>query len=152
MEGEYRKFLALHVAYPHAEIVPCKVVDDMWHQHILDTAGYRDDCDAIFGRFLDHFPYFGIRGDEDAQALHDAHADTARALPGAGGPVPPRSNAVVCWAQQDVVCGAARASVLMVGTAAYSSPGLPRDPQDHQGDRETDERVGDIESQRDGAC
>lgn len=76
MEGEYRKFLALQLLYSEADIVPCKVVDEMWHRHILDTAAYREDCDAIFGRFLDHFPYFGMRGEADAQALHDAYADT----------------------------------------------------------------------------
>jgi hypothetical protein len=76
MEAEYRKFLAMHVAYPDAEIVPCKLVDEIWHQHILDTIAYRDDCDAIFGSFLDHFPYFGMRGDDDAQALADAYCDT----------------------------------------------------------------------------
>ena len=54
--AEYRKFLALHLAYPDADIVPCKLVDDIWHQHILDTCAYREDCDVIFGRFLDHFP------------------------------------------------------------------------------------------------
>ena len=76
MEREYRRFLALHLAFPEADIVPCKLVDEMWHRHILDTIAYRHDCDALFGRFLDHFPYFGMRGDEDAQALNDAYADT----------------------------------------------------------------------------
>jgi hypothetical protein len=76
MEGEYRKFLALHLLYPDADIVPCKIVDDMWHRHILDTAAYRGDCDVIFGQFLDHFPYFGMRGEQDAQDLEDAYCDT----------------------------------------------------------------------------
>jgi len=76
MEDEYKKFLALHLAHPDADIVPCAIVDEMWHQHILDTAAYREDCDALFGGFLDHFPYFGLRGEDDAQALHDAYADT----------------------------------------------------------------------------
>lgn len=76
MEQEYRKFLVLQLLYPDADIVPCKIVDEMWHRHILDTAAYRQDCQAIFGRFLDHFPYFGMRGEDDAQALHDAYADT----------------------------------------------------------------------------
>lgn len=75
-EGEYRKFLALHLMHPEADIVPCHLVDDIWHQHILDTIAYREDCDSIFGRFLDHFPYFGMRGEEDAQALYDAYDDT----------------------------------------------------------------------------
>lgn len=76
MEREYRKFLALQLIDPGAVIVPCKIVDEMWHRHILDTAAYRRDCEAIFGRFLDHFPYFGMRGEGDAQALNDAYADT----------------------------------------------------------------------------
>lgn len=75
-EQEYRKFLALHLRFPDADIVPCHLVDDIWHQHILDTIAYRSDCDAIFGRFLDHFPYFGMRGDDDARALYDAYDDT----------------------------------------------------------------------------
>ena len=76
MEQEYRRFLALHLAFPESDIVPCKLVDEFWHRHILDTAAYREDCDRIFGRFLDHFPYFGMRGDKDAEALHSAYADT----------------------------------------------------------------------------
>jgi len=76
MEIEYRKFLALQLTCPEADIVPCKIVDEMWHRHILDTAAYRRDCEAIFGRFLDHFPYFGMRDEQDAQALNDAYVDT----------------------------------------------------------------------------
>jgi hypothetical protein len=76
MEQEYRRFLALRLAYPDMDVVPCKIVDEMWHRHILDTAAYREDCQAIFGRFLDHFPYFGLRGPDDAQALLDAYAET----------------------------------------------------------------------------
>jgi hypothetical protein len=78
MEAEYRKFLALKLTYPDGDIVPCGLVDEMWHQHILDTIAYRDDCDAIFGCFLDHFPYFGLRGEADTQALHNAYDDTLR--------------------------------------------------------------------------
>jgi hypothetical protein len=76
MEGEYLKFLALHLLHPDVDIVPCELVDDMWHRHILDTAAYRVDCDAIFGQFLDHFPYFGMRGEQDARDLEDAYAST----------------------------------------------------------------------------
>lgn len=88
MEQEYRRFLALHLMHPDQDIVPCKVVDEMWHRHILDTAAYRADCDAIFGAFLDHFPYFGLRGPEDAQALTDAYVDTLELYRGAFGEPP----------------------------------------------------------------
>ena len=89
MELEYRKFLALRLAHPHAEIVPCGIVDEMWHQHILDTIAYRHDCDRIFGRFVDHFPYFGMRGDDDARALDDAYSETLSLYKSAFGTPPP---------------------------------------------------------------
>jgi hypothetical protein len=76
MEAEYRKFLALKLVYPDADVVPCGIVDEMWHAHILDTIAYRADCEVMFGRFLDHFPYFGLRGEADAHALADAYEDT----------------------------------------------------------------------------
>jgi hypothetical protein len=76
MEGEYRKFLAMQLMHPGAVIVPCKIVDEMWHRHILDTAAYRDDCARIFGRFLDHYPYFGMRNEAEAQELFDSYEST----------------------------------------------------------------------------
>lgn len=76
MEVEYRRFLALHLAFPSDDIVPCKMVDEIWHQHILDTWAYHEDCERIFGSYLHHFPYFGMRDDDDARALNDAYAET----------------------------------------------------------------------------
>jgi hypothetical protein len=75
-EGEYRRFLALQLMYPGEDIVPCGLVDDMWHAHILDTRAYVVDCEAIFGAFLHHFPYFGLRGPEDAADLEQAYDST----------------------------------------------------------------------------
>jgi len=76
MESEYRRFLALRMAHPEAEIVPCKLVDEVWHRHILDTRAYSADCDRIFGTFMHHFPYFGLRGEADALALERAYDET----------------------------------------------------------------------------
>lgn len=72
-EREYRRFLALHLMYPGADVVPCHLVDEVWHAHILDTQAYARDCDAIFGSFLHHFPYFGLRGADDAANLMAAY-------------------------------------------------------------------------------
>ena len=33
--------------------------DELWHLHILDTRKYEADCEAIFGRFLNHTPLYG---------------------------------------------------------------------------------------------
>lgn len=78
VESEYRKFLTLCAEMPGEQIVPSKEVDEMWHTHILDTSKYADDCETIFGFFLHHFPYLGLRGEEDAKALVAASKRTKR--------------------------------------------------------------------------
>lgn len=76
IEEEYKRFLALKRAYPGKEIVPDRLVDTFWHQHILDTARYAADCDSIFGEFLHHYPYFGMNGKEDYDNLCAAFEET----------------------------------------------------------------------------
>lgn len=62
---EYRRYLALARAYPELTLVPSHAVDKVWHAHILDTRRYGEDCQRIFGYFLHHFPYLGMRGAAD---------------------------------------------------------------------------------------
>ena len=69
MEFEYRRFLSLMKLFPDEQVAPLFDVDIFWHYHILDTMKYADDCQQIFGYFLHHFPYTGLRGDDDV-ALH----------------------------------------------------------------------------------
>ena len=73
---EYRKYLTLCIEHPNKSIVPPKMVDSFWHLHILDTQKYAQDCQIIFGYFLHHFPYFGMRGEEDASNLRSAWDET----------------------------------------------------------------------------
>ena len=68
MEKQYKRFLLLTVTSGHA-IIPTKEIDAFWHQHILDTQKYADDCERCFGFFLHHFPYIGLRGEDDRQNL-----------------------------------------------------------------------------------
>lgn len=75
---EYRRFLALIAKFPEDVITPDTNVDRFWHGHILDTMKYAEDCQRIFGYFLHHFPYFGMRDEEDAANLADASANTRR--------------------------------------------------------------------------
>ncbi|WP_301668279.1 glycine-rich domain-containing protein [Neisseria basseii] len=75
---EYRKYLTLCLEYPDEAIVPSGMVDDFWHLHILDTQKYAEDCQNIFGYFLHHFPYFGMRGQEDADNLREAWQDSCQ--------------------------------------------------------------------------
>jgi hypothetical protein len=73
---QYRRFLFLNHLYPNHQIVPSREIDRVWHTHILDTAKYREDCEHLFGQFVDHWPYFGMQDEADRQALDQAFAQT----------------------------------------------------------------------------
>jgi hypothetical protein len=79
MEVAYKRFLTLMVKYPDDLIAPTMDVDTFWHGHILDTMKYAEDCERVFGYFLHHFPYLGMRGEEDA-ALQATAAARLHAL------------------------------------------------------------------------
>ena len=68
VELEYRRFLfALTRKRPEVTISPpTPDVDEFWHQHILDTRKYRDDCEKIFGHYMDHTP--GLSAEEQSKA------------------------------------------------------------------------------------
>lgn len=76
IEDLYRRYLALNIRYPDRKICPTGPIDEFWHAHILDSQAYAADCEKLFGRFLHHFPYFGMRGPEDRAALESAFADS----------------------------------------------------------------------------
>ncbi len=73
---EYRRFLTMKRLEPQAELVPSKLMDEMWHAHILDTRRYIRDCQLLFGQYLHHFPYLGIGGQEAVEALDRRFEDT----------------------------------------------------------------------------
>lgn len=77
LERQYRQFLMLVHLYSDKSIVPTKDIDKIWHAHILDTQKYREDCQQIFGKFIDHFPYLGLRGPEDVELLNKSFNETA---------------------------------------------------------------------------
>lgn len=87
-EREYRRFLALKRLYPGASLVPSAQVDRIWHAHILDTRAYREDCEKVFGRFIDHYPYFGIYGEEDHADLQRTFEETVGLYEKHFGPYP----------------------------------------------------------------
>ena len=77
-EIEYKRFLHLNHKFPDNTIVPQTVMDLMWHQHILDTRAYHKDCFSVFGEYFHHFPYFGIRSEEDKKDLETAFNETQK--------------------------------------------------------------------------
>jgi hypothetical protein len=74
-EIEYKRYLNLCLTYGKG-IVPNKIMDTFWHYHILDTLAYHKDCQDIFGYYLHHFPYFGMRSEKDAVDLKNAFEKT----------------------------------------------------------------------------
>lgn len=72
VEKEYRRFLYLMKTYPDEATAPLEDVDTFWHYHILDTMKYARDCEQVFGYFLHHYPYVGLRGEDDEQFRIDS--------------------------------------------------------------------------------
>jgi hypothetical protein len=79
VEFEYRRFLYLMKKFPNDGAAPRSDVDIFWHYHILDTIKYAQDCQAVFGYFLHHFPYLGLRGEDDMVA-HERVGERMREL------------------------------------------------------------------------
>lgn len=76
LASEYRKMLYMMTSQSRVPVVPNKDLDEFWHTHILDTRKYAEDCAQTFGRFVHHFPYLGMRGEEDAQLLQTSFGAT----------------------------------------------------------------------------
>ena len=49
-------FLACQRSRKQFVAMPSKVVDSMWHEFILHTSAYREWCELVVGRFIDHVP------------------------------------------------------------------------------------------------
>ena len=52
---EYKKFVYLGVSTP-IKVTPSKVIDIVWHEHLLFTRPYREFCDHVLGQAFDHNP------------------------------------------------------------------------------------------------
>lgn len=74
--ARYMAFLGLIYLYPDRPFVPTQEIDAVWHNHILDTTKYHQDCELLFGRYVHHFPYFSLRGEADEQTWERAFAET----------------------------------------------------------------------------
>ena len=78
----YKHYLFLKKKYAQSDQIlpPSEEIDEFWHNHILDTKKYHQDCEKIFGFYLNHYPYLGMDGKttdddlqhffENTQALH----------------------------------------------------------------------------------
>jgi len=96
-EVEYKRFLHLNKKFLKAGIVPTDIIDTMWHYHILDTRAYHKHCETVFGGYFHHFPYFGLRGDDDKQNLLNAFEHTQQVYQQEFGESMLRNRHSDCW-------------------------------------------------------
>jgi hypothetical protein len=122
METRYKRYLTLVAKYPRETIAPDKDVDRFWHAHILDTRKYIDDCERVFGFYLHHFPYFGMRGADDAAALAKAGERTRELHEAEFGAAPGRTDSAFCSVAREAFCSAAGAAFC----SAYRGGGRER--------------------------
>jgi hypothetical protein len=60
----YRRFLCMRYLGATFDLVPARDIDKVWHQHILHTRDYAEDCRRVFGDFVHHAP-----GKEDSETM-----------------------------------------------------------------------------------
>jgi hypothetical protein len=51
---EYRKFIALVTLDPEKSYGMVDLVDEVWHQHLLNTHDYLEMCNAVIGGMIHH--------------------------------------------------------------------------------------------------
>jgi hypothetical protein len=78
IEHQYKNWLYLRRIFENELLPPSTDIDEFWHYHILDTHAYHRDVAKIFGYYLHHYPYFGLRGKDDYQNQQDAFENTQR--------------------------------------------------------------------------
>ena len=69
----YKNYLFLLKKYLPDNLVPGRAIDEFWHNHILHTKNYFQDCHAIFGHYLHHEP--AVAG-EDSQRFVQGYLKT----------------------------------------------------------------------------
>lgn len=128
METQYKRYLTLVAKYPRKAIAPGKDVDRFWHAHILDTQKYFEDCERVFGYYLHHFPYFGMRGADDAAALAAAGKRARELYEAEFGAPPKRAGSAFCSVAAEAFCSATTEAFCSVGDGPLDTrtrPSLP---------------------------
>ena len=128
MELEYKRYLTLVAKYPLEAIAPAKDVDKFWHAHILDTRKYFADCERVFGCYLHHFPYLGMRGADDAAALAMAGERTRELYAAEFGTEPRRADSAFCSVAVEAFCSVGAEAFCSRGAAGVDTTTRPSPP------------------------
>jgi hypothetical protein len=123
LETQYKRHLTLVAKYPQEAIAPDRNVDRFWHAHILDTRKYIGDCERVFGFYLHHFPYFGMRGADDAAALATAGERTRELYEAEFGAEPGPADSAFCSVAAEAFCSVAGAAFCSASRPAFCSAG-----------------------------
>lgn len=65
--GEYKRFLRLSIT-ENIALTPSTLVDELWHQHILNSTEYFQFCMRAAGRYIHHAPHY--------EKSHSFHRDS----------------------------------------------------------------------------
>lgn len=71
---EYKKFVFLGVNNPK-RVTPSKVIDQVWHEHLLFSTGYRHFCTEIIHHDFDHHPEL-VEIDSQTEVFQSQYAAT----------------------------------------------------------------------------
>ena len=63
-EMQYRAFLKANQMENSICFAPTPAMDKLWHNHILDTKKYVEDCEMLFDGFLHHVPSYSEEFEE----------------------------------------------------------------------------------------
>eukprot|EP01043_Picozoa_sp_COSAG02_P064836 COSAG02_NODE_9600_length_2166_cov_1.061442_1_plen_278_part_10 len=89
---EYKRFLRMMIDDRRTWYTPSKLIDELWHRHMLDSKKYVAFCQRVAGYYLHHTPYYGeqstfeswvaeLRGHDPAGTLEAYESKWAEAPP-----------------------------------------------------------------------
>jgi hypothetical protein len=71
---EYKKFIFLGVISDFS-VTPSKIIDQVWHEHLLFTAGYRSFCEQVIRYNFEHHPEL-VPADSQTEAFEAQYFKT----------------------------------------------------------------------------
>lgn len=80
IEKALKQFFAMFLLASHKKhvkndnfLMTSKVVDELWHEFVLDTRSYHDFCNKTFGKYLHHAPAGTSSSSKEKEALKNTY-------------------------------------------------------------------------------
>ena len=84
---EYKKFVYLGVI-SEVNVTPPRIIDQVWHEHLLFSRGYREFCRDVLQRDFDHNPEL-LPSEEQTEVFHSQYDATLALYHREFGVIPP---------------------------------------------------------------